>query len=398
VEDCRQVYQESFIPFAHAVRQLATYYNDAVRPIDPYEFVGLLRGETFLAARRNRALDELADEVRRSGELERVLSEFVTNPSGSTGRWEREIDRVRLVAGGAGFIRHFETILSSFMDVTYGGERLLDRPDLALAEVLQLARSGREFSPTDRTSSGGSGAAELEERLLAAVGDARASEAREMVAAGRLSWRLRDDDNLLLGRVESQLLRAVHVAGDRLRAARRLGGATPGEKDARVLAAALRDPSRAVVIEPEPVQAPAASRTAGATPRQLIGQPAAPGSATGQVQMVRTPDDLGRFRAGQVLVCDAIQPSMTHLVPLAAAVVERRGGMLIHGAIIARELGIPCVNGVVDATAILDDGELVTVDGYLGIVFVGKPEFDRERTFESTGSRRGRLEILRHDS
>jgi pyruvate,water dikinase len=72
---------------------------------------------------------------------------------------------------------------------------------------------------------------------------------------------------------------------------------------------------------------------------------------------------------------------MTHLVPLAAAVVERRGGMLIHGAIIARELGIPCVNGVVDATAVLDDGELVTVDGYLGIVFVGKPEFDRERTF-----------------
>ena len=77
-------------------------------------------------------------------------------------------------------------------------------------------------------------------------------------------------------------------------------------------------------------------------------------------------------------MCDAIQPTMTHLVPLARAIVERRGGMLIHGAIIARELGIPCVNGVLNAVDLLQDGELVTVDGYLGIVTVGPPEFDLE--------------------
>ena len=69
---------------------------------------------------------------------------------------------------------------------------------------------------------------------------------------------------------------------------------------------------------------------------------------------------------------------MTHLVPLAAAVVERRGGMLIHGAIIAREMGIPCANGIVDAMEMLSDGDFVTVDGHLGIVTVGLPEFDLE--------------------
>jgi pyruvate,water dikinase len=79
-----------------------------------------------------------------------------------------------------------------------------------------------------------------------------------------------------------------------------------------------------------------------------------------------------------VLVCDAIQPMMTHVVPLAAAVIERRGGMLIHGAIIARELGIPCVNGVPDAADVLNQGQRVTVDGHLGIVTVGEPEFDLE--------------------
>ena len=87
---------------------------------------------------------------------------------------------------------------------------------------------------------------------------------------------------------------------------------------------------------------------------------------------------MGQFKAGEILVCDAIQPNMTHLVPLAGAIIERRGGMLIHGAIIAREMGIPCVNGVADATMLLDNGDLVMVDGYLGIVTVGEAEFDLE--------------------
>jgi len=50
----------------------------------------------------------------------------------------------------------------------------------------------------------------------------------------------------------------------------------------------------------------------------------------------------------------------------------------IHGAIIARELGIPCVNGIPHAVELLEEGEIVTVDGYLGIVTVGAPEFDLE--------------------
>ena len=114
------------------------------------------------------------------------------------------------------------------------------------------------------------------------------------------------------------------------------------------------------------------------TARQLVGQPAAPGVATGRVHLVRGADDLGRMHAGQVLVCDAIEPTMTHVLPLAAAVIERRGGMLIHGAIIARELGIPCVNGIPDALELVPAGALVSVDGHLGIVTVGAPEFDLE--------------------
>lgn len=62
---------------------------------------------------------------------------------------------------------------------------------------------------------------------------------------------------------------------------------------------------------------------------------------------------------------------MTFVMPLAAGIVERRGGMLIHGAIIAREYGLPCLTGVADATSRIRTGQNITVDGYLGIVTLG---------------------------
>ena len=76
------------------------------------------------------------------------------------------------------------------------------------------------------------------------------------------------------------------------------------------------------------------------------------------------------YRKGEILVIDSIDPTMTFLAPLAAGIIERRGGMLVHGAIIAREYGIPCIIGVVNATSLIDPGDFLTVDGYLGICAV----------------------------
>ena len=221
----------------------------------------------------------------------------------------------------------------------------------------------------------------LKERLLVAVEPERREEALETLEIGRLSWRLRDNDNLLLARVESQLLRAIDLAALRLKSSGRLareGKVT--EKAAEQIIAALRGRLAGDVVLPEETepQADAPSTRPDEKPRQLIGQPAAPGLESGKVRRIRTSEDLGRFQAGEILVCDAIQPMITHLVPLAAAIVERRGGMLIHGAIIARELGIPCVNGIAGVVDLLKDGDQVTVDGYLGIVTIGLPEFDLE--------------------
>ena len=105
--------------------------------------------------------------------------------------------------------------------------------------------------------------------------------------------------------------------------------------------------------------------------RQLIGQPAGPGVAHGKVRVIDRPADLGRFKFGEILVCDAVDPTMTFIIPLASAIVERRGGMLIHGAIIAREYGLPCVTGIPQVTRTVKTGDVITVDGYLGIVTIG---------------------------
>ena len=108
--------------------------------------------------------------------------------------------------------------------------------------------------------------------------------------------------------------------------------------------------------------------------RQLLGQPAGPGIGRGRARVIDGAGDLALFKKGEVLVCDAVDPNMTFVVPLAAGVIERRGGMLIHGAIIAREYGIACVTGVPDAATLIHTGDEVTVDGYLGIVTVGRKE------------------------
>lgn len=385
----KDIYRDEFIPFAHGVRQLGRLYNDAVRPVDPYEFVGLLRGEHMIASRRNAAVAALAADVRRQPALHPILRRIAGGlVSAHASGWSASRDEIQHVDGGREFVCSFESVIRDFMDVTYGSERLAAHPGWLLSTVLELASVPTPADHAQFDDCAGFAAAipapsahDLECRLLDAVGPVRHDEAREILALGRLSWRLRDDDTLLVGRLESQLLRALAIAAARMCITGRLradASVTPAAVP--VLAAALR--SADVIADlptPDRPAHPASHRAAEEGSRQLTGQPAGPGLASGLARNIRGPADLALFRAGEILVCDAIQPAMPHLVPLAAAVVERRGGMLIHGAIIARELGIPCVNGVADAVDTVANGEFLIVDGYLGIVTVGTPDFDLER-------------------
>jgi pyruvate,water dikinase len=102
------------------------------------------------------------------------------------------------------------------------------------------------------------------------------------------------------------------------------------------------------------------------------GLSAAPGSAAGSVRVLMRPEDGNQMSDGEVLVAPMTNPDWLPTIRRAAALVTETGGMTCHAAIVARELGVPCVVGARDATTELHDGTMVTVDGTRGQVVAGR--------------------------
>jgi pyruvate,water dikinase len=103
------------------------------------------------------------------------------------------------------------------------------------------------------------------------------------------------------------------------------------------------------------------------------GLPAAPGVASGLVRVLLTPDLGDCLADGEILVAPMTNPDWLPTIRRAAAIVTDSGGMTCHAAIVAREVGVPCIVGARTATTDLRDGTMVTVDGTHGKVHVGRP-------------------------
>jgi pyruvate,water dikinase len=104
----------------------------------------------------------------------------------------------------------------------------------------------------------------------------------------------------------------------------------------------------------------------------LRGIGVAPGVVTGTVRVVdgRDEPEADSLRPGEILVCETTNPSWVTLFLVAGAMVIDIGGVISHGAIAARELGIPCVINTRDGTRRLRTGDVVRVDGSSGSVEV----------------------------
>jgi rifampicin phosphotransferase len=100
----------------------------------------------------------------------------------------------------------------------------------------------------------------------------------------------------------------------------------------------------------------------------IVGTPGSPGRARGNARVITGPDDFQRFQPGDVLVAHTTTPIWTPLFNIASAAVTEVGGPFSHAAIVAREFGIPLVNGALDATRLIADGMPVEVDGSAGVV------------------------------
>ncbi len=101
---------------------------------------------------------------------------------------------------------------------------------------------------------------------------------------------------------------------------------------------------------------------------RLYGIAGSPGQVTGPCRIIQGPQDFGRLQNGDILIAPLTNPVWTPLFAIAGGLVTNVGGILSHGAIVAREYGIPAVMSVSGATEQLHDGQLVTIDGNKGTV------------------------------
>ncbi len=104
----------------------------------------------------------------------------------------------------------------------------------------------------------------------------------------------------------------------------------------------------------------------------LKGQGAAPGIASGKVVIIRDVKDTGTVKEGDILVTRMTNPDMVPAMRKVAAIVTDEGGMTCHAAIVSRELGTPAVVGTKTATHVLKTGQMVTVDGEMGLIYEGE--------------------------
>ena len=102
----------------------------------------------------------------------------------------------------------------------------------------------------------------------------------------------------------------------------------------------------------------------------LQGIPASSGCARGRARIVQDVREAMQLTAGDILVTQATDPGWTPVFPLVSGIVLEIGGQLSHGAIVAREYAVPAVVNVQGAMSSIQDGQMITVDGTHGRVYV----------------------------
>ena len=371
-----KIYWDDFIPFANGIRNFGSFYNDLVQPSDPYEFINLLKTGDLMAQKRDSHMANLADNLRKSPEVKNEVDALLKNDISG----QELLNQMKQ----SGFKKEFQAFLNDEMDVSYDNTSLKSAPEVSLRVISSLSELAEKNLPENELDKDQRDLESLKEKYFKIAQEENNFEvAQQWLRIGQVSWRLRDDDNILLGKIENQLLVFIMEGLKRLREEGKIKS-LPGTFDITkwqdVYKAMAEDSELelASVDERQKEKATDSSSTSKEKARQLVGQPSSPGVYTGKARVVNSIADFKGVEKGEILVFDSVQPQMTFIISLAGAIIERRGGMLVHSSIIAREMKIPAVNGVPKATSLIHTGDMVTVNGDMGIITIGKPEFEIE--------------------
>jgi phosphohistidine swiveling domain-containing protein len=103
---------------------------------------------------------------------------------------------------------------------------------------------------------------------------------------------------------------------------------------------------------------------------KLEGDACSPGVAEGPAKLISGLNEFRRVRAGDIVICRQLRPAWTTLFSRIAGAAIEQGGILSHGAILAREYGIPVVINAPGLCELIQEGDWVAIDGFLGTISV----------------------------
>ena len=393
-EDLWRVHFEIVLPLGRAIGEFVKLYDELFEPEVPFAAHDLLKGAETLTMIASRGIWALRDVVDATpGATEAIAS---SDPSGLLARIERE-STLRPVADA----------IRDYLDAHGHRTPMISVVTPTLAEdptpVMKILKEAVASPDADPARDH----AEIVVRRDAVTEEARATlrsyprpvrdEFERRLRVARVATQLGEDHNYLIDFSATAAVRRVFVAlAARLAAAGVLDDPadiahlTPdeardafariGEVDLRGLVQERKDELRRFVsitppetigerpggVKPKP--SAEALRRRVARDGLLTGTAGSPGVARGRARVIRSLADAERLRSGEVLVAPTTSQPWMPLFGAAAALVTETGGTLSHAAVVAREFRLPAVVAVASATDLIQDGQLLEVDGDRGLV------------------------------
>jgi rifampicin phosphotransferase len=173
-----ELYKEYCIPFAHGMRLFGQVYNDRVKPENPFEFLDLLGGIDMISVQRNRLMAGLVRRIRKNPRL-----------AASLRRGQKE-------GMDSGFLRALESFLARFGDQSWSKARFDRNPKALFTLLMNMALQDPPRGGSSRRSQEA-----LKKKFFSRFEKDRKEFAAELLDLGRASYRLRDDDNIYLGKI-----------------------------------------------------------------------------------------------------------------------------------------------------------------------------------------------------
>lgn len=335
-------------------------------------------------------IGDLADLLRKLPEVQEYLK-IAQDQTFYTGLVQ--------VPGGETFKQGFERFIEQYgmrcpgeIDMT--NPRWRETPTQLLAAIFSHMRSVKPGEHRQRFAEGQKEAEEAAVRILAHLKGKpfRLKLASRLIAVFRYLGGLREHHKYLMSMVLDECKKAILAEARELVKAGRLTEAEDvyflsleeliqltqgdGKKDVIELIDVRKEqyqrhrnlkPPRIMTSEGEILIVPP---DRGDIPEgTLLGSPVSAGVAEGVARVILRPEN-AFLNEGEILVAPQTDPGWTPLFQSAKAIVTEVGGLMTHGAVVAREYGIPAVVGVDDATTLINDGDTIRVDGDRGFVVI----------------------------